>query len=53
MDSAFLLLMGAGIGVILGIIVGSFVVRYRAIFFGMLNLALSMVLFAALGKFLI
>ena len=51
MDSAFLLLMGAGTGVILGIIVGSFVVRYRAIFFGMLNLALSMVLFAALGKF--
>ncbi len=51
MDSAFLLLMGAGTGVILGIIVGSFVVRYRAIFFGMLNLALSMVLFAAVGKF--
>ncbi len=51
MDSTVLLLMGAGTGVILGIIVGSFVVRYRAIFFGMLNLALSMVLFAALGKF--
>ena len=50
-DSALLLVIGAGSGVILGIVVGSFVVRYRAIFFGMLNLALSMVLFAALGKF--
>ena len=28
-----------------------FMMRYRGIFFGMLNLALSMVLFAALGKF--
>jgi ABC-type branched-subunit amino acid transport system permease subunit len=51
MDSAWLLAVGAATGVILGIVVGSFVVRYRAIFFGMLNLALSMVLFAALGKF--
>jgi ABC-type branched-subunit amino acid transport system permease subunit len=51
LDSAWLLAVGAGTGVILGIVVGSFVVRYRAIFFGMLNLALSMVLFAALGKF--
>jgi len=51
LDSAWLLVVGAGSGVILGIVVGSFVVRYRAIFFGMLNLALSMVLFAALGKF--
>ncbi len=32
------------------LLVGSFVVRYRGIFFGMLNLALSMVLFALLGK---
>ena len=51
LDSAWLLAVGAATGVILGIVVGSFVVRYRAIFFGMLNLALSMVLFAALGKF--
>jgi ABC-type branched-subunit amino acid transport system permease subunit len=50
-DSALLLVIGAGSGLVLGIVVGSFVVRYRAIFFGMLNLALSMVLFAALGKF--
>jgi len=51
MDSAWLLVVGAVTGVVLGVVVGSFVVRYRAIFFGMLNLALSMVLFAALGKF--
>lgn len=32
-------------------LVGFFMVRYRGIFFGMLNLALSMVLFSVLGKF--
>ncbi|MFZ9238168.1 MAG: branched-chain amino acid ABC transporter permease [Burkholderiaceae bacterium] len=51
LDSALLLLVGAGTGLLLGVVVGSFVVRYRAIFFGMLNLALSMVLYAVLGKF--
>ncbi len=51
LDSAVLLMIGAGFGALLGAVVGSFVVRYRGIFFGMLNLALSMVLFAALGKF--
>jgi branched-chain amino acid transport system permease protein len=33
-----------------GVIVGTFVVRYRAIFFAMLNLALSMVFFSLLAK---
>ena len=51
LDSALLLCIGALTGAVLGAIIGSFVVRYRGIFFGMLNLALSMVLFAALGKF--
>ena len=51
MDSALLLVVGTAVGAIIGAIVGSFVVRYRGIFFGMLNLALSMVLFAVLGKF--
>lgn len=48
-----LLLMGAGAacGLLAGAVVGLFMVRYRGIFFGMLNLALSMVLFAVLGKF--
>ena len=34
-----------------GAVIGLFMVRYRGIFFGMLNLAFSMMLFAVLGKF--
>lgn len=47
------LLIGAGVAASLasGAVIGSFVVRYREIFFAMLNLALSMVLFSLLGKF--
>lgn len=51
LDSAVLLLAGALCGAVMGVVIGLFVVRYRAIFFGMLNLALSMVLFSILGKF--
>lgn len=51
LDSALLLGLGAVVGALAGAIIGSFVVRYRGIFFGMLNLALSMVLYAALVKF--
>lgn len=51
LDSALLIGVGAATGAVLGGVIGSFVVRYRGIFFGMLNLALSMVLYAALGKF--
>ena len=40
--------LGAGL---LGLAVGLFVVRYRYIFFGMLNLAFSMVFFSILEKF--
>lgn len=45
-------LIGAGVvaSFLWSVIVGFFVVRYRGIFFGMLNLAISMVLFAMLGK---
>jgi ABC-type branched-subunit amino acid transport system permease subunit len=50
-DGLLLLAVGALTGGVAGAIVGLFMMRYRAIFFGMLNLALSMVLFAALGKF--
>jgi ABC-type branched-subunit amino acid transport system permease subunit len=50
-DGSVLLLAGAVVGLLAGAVVGLFVVRYREIFFGMLNLALSMVLFASLGKF--
>jgi ABC-type branched-subunit amino acid transport system permease subunit len=51
LDSTVLILIGTLVGAIAGVVIGAFVVRYRAIFFGMLNLALSMVLFAVLGKF--
>lgn len=51
LDSALLLVLGAVVGALAGAVIGSFVVRYRGIFFGMLNLALSMVLYAALVKF--
>ena len=37
-------------GGVLGLVVGLFVVRYREIFFGMLNLAFSMVLWSLLEK---
>jgi ABC-type branched-subunit amino acid transport system permease subunit len=50
-DALVLLLAGVLCGLVSGAVVGLFVARYRAIFFGMLNLALSMVLFAVLGKF--
>jgi ABC-type branched-subunit amino acid transport system permease subunit len=50
-DGLVLLAAGAVAGLLAGAIVGPFMARYRGIFFGMLNLALSMVLFAVLGKF--
>ena len=50
-DGLLLLLLGALTGLAAGAVAGLFMVRYRGIFFGMLNLALSMVLFAVLGKF--
>jgi branched-chain amino acid transport system permease protein len=47
-----LLLPMAAIGTtLLGVTVGVFVVRYRDIFFGMLNLAISMVFYSVLEKF--
>lgn len=51
LDSVLLLALGALFGAAMGAVVGLFVARYRGIFFGMLNLALSMVLYAVLGKF--
>ena len=50
-DGVALLAAGAIAGLLSGALVGPFMARYRGIFFGMLNLALSMVLFAVLGKF--
>jgi len=50
-DGLVLLASGALTGLVAGAAVGLFMMRYRGIFFGMLNLALSMVLYALLGKF--
>jgi ABC-type branched-subunit amino acid transport system permease subunit len=50
-DIAVMLLAGIAAATLLGLVVGMFVVRYRQIFFGMLNLALSMVLYSVLDKF--
>jgi ABC-type branched-subunit amino acid transport system permease subunit len=49
-DMLLYLLLGAAAGGALGVMVGLFVVRYREIFFGMLNLAFSMVLWSLLEK---
>ncbi|NNM75152.1 branched-chain amino acid ABC transporter permease [Enterovirga aerilata] len=52
MPEALLLLpLGALVSGAVGLVVGLFVVRYREIFFGMLNLALSMVFYSVLEKF--
>src|SRR6185295_11018021 len=51
MDGILLILIGVLASVIIAAPIGLFVVRYREIFFGMLNLALSMVLYSVLGKF--
>ncbi|MCK8784508.1 branched-chain amino acid ABC transporter permease [Roseomonas sp. NAR14] len=49
---ALLLLPLAALGsALVGLVVGLFVVRYREIFFGMLNLAISMVFYSLLEKF--
>lgn len=50
-DGIILLALGVLAGLAAGAVVGLFMVRYRGIFFGMLNLALSMVLFSVLLKF--
>ena len=49
-DLVLFLIVGAAAATLFGIIVGLFVVRYREIFFGMLNLAFSMVLWSLLEK---
>jgi ABC-type branched-subunit amino acid transport system permease subunit len=46
-----MMLVGLAASLMVGLFVGLFVVRYRYIFFGMLNLAFSMILFSILEKF--
>lgn len=49
-DILLLLIAATVISTAAGMVVGAFMVRYRAIFFAMLNLAVSMVVFALLAK---
>ena len=49
-DSLLLLPLAAAGAAAVGLLVGAFVTRYREIFFGMLNLALSMVFYSLLEK---
>lgn len=51
-ELVLLLAAAAFASLLAGLLVGVFVVRYRYIFFGMLNLAFSMVLFSMLEKFI-
>jgi branched-chain amino acid transport system permease protein len=50
-DVLLLLPVAALASALVGVVVGLFVMRYREIFFGMLNLALSMVFYSLLEKF--
>lgn len=51
LDALLLVAAGTATAAAAGALIGLFMVRYRGIFFGMLNLAFSMVLFSVLGKF--
>lgn len=51
LDALLLIALSCVLAALAGAVIGLFIVRYRGIFFGMLNLALSMVLFSVLGKF--
>ncbi len=51
LDAVLLIALGTAAAATAGALIGVFMVRYRGIFFGMLNLAFSMVLFSVLGKF--
>ena len=50
-ETLLLLPAAAVLAGVAGLLIGLFVVRYRDIFFGMLNLALSMVFYSVLEKF--
>lgn len=50
LDALALIVGGTFASLCVGAVVGLFVVRYRGIFFGMLNLAVCMVLYSLIGK---
>ena len=49
-DMALLIVFSVIVSTILGFVFGLFLVRYRAIFFAMLNLAISMVIYSLVSK---
>src|SRR3954462_6921859 len=49
-DAVLQMIIGAACGGLLGLVIGPLIARYTGIFFGMLTLALSMVLYGALLK---
>ncbi|MER1968182.1 branched-chain amino acid ABC transporter permease [Castellaniella sp. GW247-6E4] len=49
-DALVALAAGVSSAVVLGVVVAAFVSRYRGIFFGMLNLGISMVFYSLAGK---
>ena len=51
LDGLLLVGLGTAAATLLSAVLGLFIVRYREIFFGMLNLALSMVLYSVISKF--
>ena len=51
LDALLLIALSTAGTALIGGLIALFTMRYRDIFFGMLNLALSMVLFSVLGKF--
>lgn len=49
-DFAMLLVLSTVVAAAFGVVFGAFLIRYRAIFFAMLNLAISMVVYALVSK---
>lgn len=50
-ELVLLIVAGVAVSLLVGLVVGAFVVGYRYIFFAMLNLAFSMIVFSVLEKF--
>jgi ABC-type branched-subunit amino acid transport system permease subunit len=51
LDGSLLIFLATAVATLFSALLGLFIVRYRGIFFGMLNLAFSMVLYSIISKF--
>lgn len=51
LDGVVLIFLATSVATLFSALLGLFIVRYRGIFFGMLNLAFSMVLYSIISKF--